>query len=283
MLRIVQLNLAFDPHVATPDALLDRYHTLTGWSGAATSAGASVITIQRFAQDASVVRDGCDYRFVRDDAEPVLGAWQQPDRVIAAVADATPDVVHVNGLMFPGVVAALRAALPAATAMVLQDHSGSLPRVLPWPLHRLNVRRWRDAFLDADACSFTARELADRWRRYGLPAALPVLEIPEASTTLRPIDRATATARSGISAGCSLLWVARLTANKNPMLWLDAFEHARPQLEGVHCWMVFDGGDLEPRVRARIEASTVLREHVTLIGPVPHDRMPEYTAPLTSS
>jgi len=105
---------------------------------------------------------------------------------------------------------------------------------------------------------------------------MPVLEIPEASTALRPIDRATAAARSGIAAGCAVLWVARLTASKNPMLWLDAFEHARPQLDGLHCWMVFDGGDLEAQVRARIEASTVLREHVTLVGAVPHARMPEY-------
>ena len=80
--------------------------------------------------------------------------------VIAAVADATPDVVHVNGLMFAGAVAALRALLPARTVLVLQDHSGSLPRALPWPLDRLQASRWRDAFRSADACTFTARALA---------------------------------------------------------------------------------------------------------------------------
>ena len=37
--------------------------------------------------------------------------------------------------------------------------------------------------------------------------------------------------------------------------------------------MIFGGGDLEDRVRARIEESSVLREHVTLIGPC---RMPAW-------
>ena len=276
MLRIVQLNLAFDPQVATSEALLDRYHTLTGWSGAVASAGGSVITIQRFAHDAQLVRDGCEYRFVADAAEPVLDAWQQPHRVMAAVADATPDVVHVNGLMFPGVVAALRALLPARTALVLQDHSGALPRPLPWPLDRWQAARWRDAFRSADACTFTARALADRWRRYGLPDDLPVLEVPEASTTIRPIDRDRARARTGISADCALLWVGHLIAGKDPMTWLAAFEQAQPHVRGVHAWMIFAGGDLENAVRARISESPRLRDHITLIGAVPHDRMHEY-------
>ena len=275
MLRIVQLNLAFDPRVATSDGLLDRYHTLTGWSRALASTGASVHTIQRFPHDEHVVRDGGEYQFVADGERAVLDEWEQPDRVVAAVVATAPDVVHVNGLMFPGAVAALRTALPAGTAIVLQDHSGSLPRTLPWPLDRLHAARWRQAFLSADACTFTSQGLAERWHRFGLPTELPIVEIPEASTTLRAIDRALARTRTGLTADCSVLWVGHLIAGKDPLTWLAAFERALPQLRGVHGWMIFSGGDLETQVRARI-AESALREHVTLIGAVAHDRMAEY-------
>jgi hypothetical protein len=43
-LRIVQLNLAYSPALSTPSALLDAYHTLTGWAAAVQQAGADVVT-----------------------------------------------------------------------------------------------------------------------------------------------------------------------------------------------------------------------------------------------
>ena len=133
---------------------------------------------------AEVADGGIRYRFIADGARNTPQPWDRPARTVQAVADARPDVVHVNGLIFPGCVRALRAALPSDTAIVLQDHSGAVPRSWPWPLAPLAAGRWQRAFADADACTFTARALAERWHRFGLPTEVPVLEIPEASTSI---------------------------------------------------------------------------------------------------
>ena len=48
-LSVVQVNYAYDKGLADPDELLDRYFTLTGWSGALLRAGAGrVAAVQRF-------------------------------------------------------------------------------------------------------------------------------------------------------------------------------------------------------------------------------------------
>ena len=272
MFKVVQLNLAFDDKIASPEALLDRYHTLTGWSDAVAASGASVQTVQRFGIDACARRGAVEYVFVADDHRGVPQAWDAVARTVGVVAAARPDVVHVNGLMFPGAVVALRTALPEA-AIVLQDHSGTVPRPLPWPLDRLTTARWEQALGGVDACTFTAAALAERWRSAGLPPSVPVVEIPESSTTLTPIDRREAADRTGMRAPLELLWVGRLEAVKDPLTVLEGLEQSLPDLPDAHVTMIFQGGQLEPRVRTRISTSAVLNGRIALAGAVPHERI----------
>jgi glycosyltransferase involved in cell wall biosynthesis len=276
MLRVVQLNLAFDARLATAGALLDAYHTLTGWARAMTAAGARVLTVQRFTHAAELSRGDVAYRFVVDGVRGVPRPWDRLERVAAAIAADPPDVVHVNGLMFPGAVQTLRARLPRQTAIVLQDHSGALPRALPWPLDRAVRARWRRALAHADACSFTDGGLADRWHRFGLTDAATVLEIAEASTDISAVPRAAAVERTGITADPALLWVGRLTPSKDPLTLLHGLARARAQRAGARCWMIFDSGPLEPAVREMIASSPALRDAVIIVGAVPHERIADY-------
>src|SRR5437879_2116963 len=55
---VVQVNYGFDKDLADPDALLDRYTTLTSWSDALADAGAArVSVVQRFHRQAQVIRN----------------------------------------------------------------------------------------------------------------------------------------------------------------------------------------------------------------------------------
>jgi glycosyltransferase involved in cell wall biosynthesis len=272
-LRLLQLNLAYDPTLANATALLSRYHTMTGWSRSLRRAGALVDVVQRFNADSTIVEDDVTYTFVNDGSTGMLSPWTRGDGVVDAVANAQPDVVHVNGLMFPGMVKALRSRLPAQTAIVLQDHSGFVPRSAIWPLSRWSAARWRIAFEAADACTFTARELADRWYAVGLPRAQVILEIPEASTNLTPVSTDEARRATGISASPAILWVGRLHGNKDPLTVLDALEAAMARMPAAHCWMIYNGGDLEDAVRQRLDGSAVLRRHVTMVGAVAHEKL----------
>src|SRR5439155_8258715 len=111
-MRIVQVNFAVDAALRTPDALLDRYFTLTGWSDAIRSAGAEVRVLQRFARDDVRSRGGVEYRFCANDR-----------RIAAEAAAFAPNIVHVNGLEFPIRTWILRRSLPPRATIVVQNHS----------------------------------------------------------------------------------------------------------------------------------------------------------------
>jgi glycosyltransferase involved in cell wall biosynthesis len=130
------------------------------------------------------------------------------------------------------------------------------------------ARRAADAFL------FAADEHAAAWRRAGFIAAdQPTYCVMPASSTLQPIDRETARARSGVTGSPAILWVGRLNANKDPLTVLDAFERALADLPGATLTMIFGTGELFEEVRARIAQSPALRARVRLAGVVPHERM----------
>jgi glycosyltransferase involved in cell wall biosynthesis len=269
--RILQLNLAFDGGVSEPSALLDRYRTLTGWSDALVSAGASVTVVQRFAKDNEVVRGSVRYRFVDDDGPALPSPSHAAAAVVEAVAVASPDVVHINGLMFPAMVQQVRSVCPRA-AIVLQDHAGMAP---PGAFQRLRDRSWA-GLKEADAWSFTAVEHAQPWRDAGLLGDVPVFEILEASASLAPLPRDRAIALTGLSGAPSLLWVGRLNANKDPMTVLSGFERSLSALPDARLYMIYSDATLEPDVRARLARSPRLADRVALLGRVPFDRIPEY-------
>jgi glycosyltransferase involved in cell wall biosynthesis len=258
--------------VTDPVALVDRYRTLTGLSAALAAAGASVHVVQRFSRAGAIARAGAEYLLVSDGG-PVFPppSWQSRG-VIDAVLAYHADVVHVNGLMFPAMVRALRAAAPDFR-LVVQDHAGA---VAPGLIARLRDSSWR-GLTAADAWSFTAAEHAKPWRDAGLLRNnARVLEIVEASTALAPLARHEARARTRLTGNPLILWVGRLDANKDPLTVLRGLHSAFERMAEARCCMVYSDATLESDVRALIDGSIHLRDRVTLAGPVPHSDMPLY-------
>src|SRR5262245_2053097 len=261
-MNVVQLNYAFDKALTDPGALLEAYRTLTGASEAVAAAGANrTSVVQRFHRDARITRNGIEYVFCR------------PSRVHQAVAAAQPDVVHVNGLHFAARTWALRQRLDRSIAIVVQDHGGGVPAGKRVRLDRAIRRTMSSA---ADGFLFVAAEQSEAWRRAGLlPATSRVYQVMEASTTFRPISREEARAVSGIAGEPAVLWVGRLTANKDPLTVVDGFEQSLRDLPAATLTMIYDGDELLPLVHARVR-SPALRDRVRLLGPVAHRRLPAF-------
>ncbi len=108
---------------------------------------------------------------------------------MAAIAQAAPDVVHVNGLIFPQLVAAIRKAVGTRTAIVAQHHGGEFPVRGSGLVGIWRRVAWKRGLTDADAISFTAREQAEPWQAAGVLGDQRVLEIVKSGTTMRPVTR----------------------------------------------------------------------------------------------
>ena len=271
-MQIAVINVAYDAEVTDPGTLLDRYHTLTGLAAALTSAGAEVSVVQRFWRTTTVERDRVAYHFIADSGPAFPPPSSAARDIVAAVVATDPDVVHVNGLMFPATVAALRDALPSAR-IVVQDHAGIRA---PGVIDRMLDTSW-GGLAQADAYSFTAASYADRWRDAGLlnPGA-PTFEIVEASTTLVPISRQEARSHTELAGSPLLLWVGRLNKNKDPITVLRGIDRAFAEMEDAQLCMVYSDDTLEAEVRDFVDRSPRLGERVTLTWRVPYDAMPLY-------
>ena len=266
-MHVTQINYAYDASLTDPDALLHRYVTLTGWSEALRAAGAKrVSVVQRFGADAVIERNGVEY---------IFRAARRPFYHAAAILGA--DILHVNGLVFPRETWILRRTMPR-TAIVVQDHAtGDPPRHLVG--RRLSIRRaiWKAGLGAADAFFFTAAAQADPWKAANLiQAHQPVFDVLESSTELKPQSRADARAATGISGAPAVLWVGRLNTNKDPMTVLSGFEVAAAALPEATLTVVYGADDLLAQVRARVDASPILRSRVRLVGVVPHEGMAAY-------
>ena len=274
-LRIVQVNLAYGVDLREPAELLDRYHTLTGWSFAVTAAGASVRVIQRFRKAALLRRDGIEYEFLADGGPPLLMANTSSPPVIRAVNAREADVVHINGLMFPAFVSDIRRVGPH-TAIVVQDHAGLEPPLGSGMLERWRRRHYRLGLGEADAWSFTAAANAQPWRNVGILEQARVIEVVEASTDLTPMLRDQARAMTGLHGDPVVLWVGRLNGGKDPITALKGLEIAFEQVAGARGWMIYHDAPLERDVREFVAQSPSLRDRVVLLGRVPHPEMARY-------
>jgi len=277
-MRIVQANAVYDADAKTPNDLLDRYFTLTEWSTAVARAGADVSVVQRFHTAATVRRDGIRYEFVTDKDSPWLSTTGAPPPFIDALVKEAPDVIHVNGLIFPGLVEAIRGKAQPRTMIVVQHHGGEFPLRGSGLSGIWLRRRWYRGLAAADALSFTAADQAAPWRAAGVIAKQRVIEIIEASTTMRSVGRERARTAIGADGSPLILWVGRLTTNKDPLTVLDGLERALPQLPGAKALMVFGDNTLIESVDQRVRASALLLDRVTLVGRLDRAELPNYYA-----
>jgi len=275
-LRIVQANAVYDNGIRTADGLLDASHTLTEWSAAMAQAGATVSVVQRFHTSGTIERDGVGYEFVKDTEPPWLSTRAAPKSFIEAIARHSPEAVHVHGLIFPQLIAGIRAAVGSRTAIVAQHHGGEFPIRGSGIVGIFQRQRWRNGLAAADALSFTAADQAAPWRAAGVLANQRIIEIVESGTTMRAVARERARTAIGVEGDPLILWVGRLTTNKDPLAVLDGLELALPQLAAARVVMVFGDDTLLPDVESRVRGSAVLASRVTLSGRVARDEMPNY-------
>jgi glycosyltransferase involved in cell wall biosynthesis len=257
-MRIAQIGFAYDADVADPEALLERYATLTGWAEAIAAQGHESAVVHRFRRRAEIVRHGVRYVFV-------------PGGVIDAVAAIAPDIAHVNGLGFPVSAWWLRKSLPRTSQLIVQDHASGDPVPRRGPVAAVRDAVKRRAMGAVDAFFFVSERQASEWRRRAfIHPRQPVYEVLEGSTSMTRVDRARARHMTGISGSPALLWVGRLNANKDPLTVLEAFERVASLHAGATLTMAYGDAELEPEVRVKVALSDNLTSRVRLVGRLPH-------------
>jgi len=266
-LRIVIVNDVFDARDATPDALLDRFTSLTGWANASRGQGADVLVCQRFHRNAQLTRSGVSYQFFADRAGPRPSLTFSGNREAHhAAASFNPNVAHVNGMDHPRAIRRLRATLPSTCTVVVQDHGGFEPRRLSW-----FRRRWiRSGLSAAGALLVSTGPQADEFRESGLlPDSIQVRDVMEASTDLRSMRPRVRDGRLNV------LWVGRLNANKDPLTVLEGFAKFAAARRNATLKFIYETTELESALRHALGRHQLFHDRVQLAGAVSHQSLPD--------
>jgi glycosyltransferase involved in cell wall biosynthesis len=192
--------------------------------------------------------------------------WQLPFSSHRTIKKYDPDMVVVQGLIFPLQVISLRMKLGKKCTILLQ-HQGEVP-----------YRRKRIFQKLADKCVngylFTSLANTNEWMEAGIiKDRNKCFEIPPATTLFCRQDKIKALLQTGMEGVVNFLWVGRLNANKDPFTVLSAFEMYFSENHLARLYMIYQEDDLLTEVQQMINQSNVLKERVKLVGKIQHDRL----------
>ncbi|MFZ0816445.1 MAG: glycosyltransferase family 4 protein [Candidatus Sulfotelmatobacter sp.] len=275
-LHVVPLIYFYETDLTTPESLLDRYATIRPFAKALHDEGVKITIAQRFHTNLDFWDGGIHFRFCADSCEPALRKWEIPAsfhssvRAIcmpSSVPGLVQTAVHLNGLLYPLQLRALRNSLPPDCSLVVQHHADA-----PWPKFLRPLQRW--GLRDADGFFFAAQDLASWWVDHGLISKRQsIFQVMEGSNNFRYQDRATARGRTKMAGSPVLLWVGRLIPLKDPLTVLEGFTRILQHAPLARLYMAYGTADMLPAIRERIAASKTLSEAVTLLGRVEHSRL----------
>ncbi|MBN8675681.1 MAG: glycosyltransferase family 4 protein [Chitinophagales bacterium] len=260
-LKFIEVNYHFHREFTTPDAVITK-HLPSNLFAEELSKTASVTLIKHLAYDGVYHRNEIHYRFFRRRNS----FWQIPFSTHRFLRNEKPDIVLVQGFIYPLQVIALRFAVGSNCKIILQHRAE-----VPFRRKRI-FQQWADKFVNA--YFFTAMEQADEWIRAGvIKDRNKCFEIPAATTRFSKKNKLFCREKLGMGDDIIFLWAGRLNANKDPLTVLAAFEKYIRSDQGAKLYMIYQEDDMLEMTREKINASTELRNNVMLIGKVAHEEM----------
>jgi glycosyltransferase involved in cell wall biosynthesis len=274
-MKVAYVSPFYDPAVAAPVDMLERYPILRELPAALSRRGIDVNVFLHASSDAVIQRAGVSYRFI---ASPVIArppsfllhrwkprhgpAYYQPMwRLSRQLRDARPDVVHVAGMTLDIQLAIVaRVCDRLQVPLVVHYHGGAPARGRMAGLQRHNLRR-------ADAALFTAPEQADSWLAAGMLRDAGVVRIViETSSPFRGIAKDTARALTGMHGDPVYLSAGRLHPVKDPLTMLAGFARIAADQPGARLFLHYLTDEQLPEVQRLIFDTPGLHARVELRG-----------------
>ena len=177
-----------------------------------------------------------------------------------------PDVVIVNGLIFPFQVIALKLILGKCTKLILQHHGE-----MPYNGFRGMLQKLADRFIDGYL--FTSNGNATSWINKGIIASIDkCYEVLEASTYIRKKNKDVCKAELHFTGSPNFLCVGRLNHNKDPLFLLSVFLKYSEVNSQARLYIVYQEEELLAEVSSFIQLNR-MSSSVFLVGRILHAQL----------
>jgi glycosyltransferase involved in cell wall biosynthesis len=261
-MKFVSIAYTKKPQFSQPDPWLQRIRAYLGVLEALGGQN-SVISLDRIDYKGSSFVNGVLHHFPDFGSNRLIVAW----RLNRYTARQQPDIVLVQGMLFPLHVILLRLQLGRTAKIIVQNHAEKPGR------GRLGIfQRLADPFIDAYL--FTAREMGDEWiNRNIIHKPGKIREVMEASSVFRISNRQEARSLTGVSGDPVFLFVGRLDENKNPLLVIRAFLKFAKLQPCARLFVIFHTRELLPAIEELLDKEPGSRDHIILAGEKQHPEM----------
>jgi len=242
-------------------------HRVRGYTGLLEALGQrnTVISIDRINYTGEITVGGVRHLFPDAGTSKLSAAW----RLNNYARQLGPDIVLVQGMIFPLQVILLRLQLGRKVKIIIQNHAEQAGR------GRLKILQ-QLADPAVDAYLFTNKEMGGEWLDQGIIRnPEKIRQVMEASSVFSPGDSDQARTRLGITGSPLFLWVGRLDDNKDPLTVIKAFLRWSRSTD-ARLYMIFHTRELLPAIEALLDSTPGGREKVVLIGQRSHDEMEEW-------
>ncbi len=223
----------------------------------------TVISIERINYQGEYSQNGVYYYFIPQKKKTNLFPFKQ-HRLVKALK---PDVVFVNGLIFPLQVIQLRMKLGKSVKIIGLHHAEK-----PFTGLKKYLQQWADKCFDAYC--FTSVEFGTTWISNGnLSDEKKVHEVMEVSSSFTPIERDLAKARSQAEGSPVYLWVGRLNANKDPLTVVSAFLQFSKLHPLAKLYMIFQTEELLSEIKKLFQQYPEEAKNIILAGRIAHEEL----------
>jgi glycosyltransferase involved in cell wall biosynthesis len=261
MIRLLHLNYHHHAESDSPEAVI-RLHKFSSGFIDHISKHVDFISVKHMNHEGTVESSGIRYHFFRSRNK----GWYIPFTTHRFIKQQNPDVVLIEGFVFPLQVIFLRWKLGKKAMIMLQHHGES-----PWKgLHGFMQKLASHA---VNAYLFTSIGNAEPWIRKVIRKKEKCYEVLSASTSMKALDKIASREKVGMTSDFSFLWVGRLIKGKDPITVLSAFAQYCRINSQARLYMIFQTDELLHEVEQFIHSDEYLRKSVLLCGKVPNEEL----------
>ncbi len=261
-MKIVSTSYTNTPEFNDPAAWLERISFYTGILEELAKQY-EVESIEQINYSGELKRNGVLYHFLNYKKRKLHFPWS----LHRHIKKIKPDVVFVNGFIFPLQIIQLRMKLGKSVKIIVL-HRGEKPyRGLRGYFQKLADKMVNGYF-------FTSAAFGKEWTQFGnISEQKKIYEVIQASSVFYPQDKISARSALQIDGSPIFLWVGRLDKNKDPLTVVKAFLQFVAFQPMAKLYVIYQTETLLNEVKDLIRSVPKAEEAIKLIGKIPHRQL----------
>ena len=262
MIKLIDLNYHTHSNLSNPQEVLELQKASIGFADFIKEK-LSIQLIKHLNYESEKYINGVKYVFFKSKNKFL----HIPFKTHRYIRKQNPDIILIQGLIFPLQLIALKLILPQRTKIIVQHHGER-----PFPGIKKFFQKIADHFIDMYL--FTSIENANEWiDKKIIEDKKKCSELLEGSTVVTVKDKLECRRQLSFKGNQNFLWVGRLNEGKDPMTVINAFEKYVIIYPEARLFMIFQTEKLLPLIKEKLEENEHLKKAVILKGKVNHDEL----------